>query len=67
MVFRASAQQIGCFVRGECKDSLYIDVQTVADPQACLDFCKTNLGCNYFTHYSVRYVHMYTICITFNF
>ena len=31
---------IGCFVGGQCEDSLYVDYATVASAEECLEVCK---------------------------
>ena len=47
-----ATENIGCFVQGECASSLFIDSTDTYDAQGCLEFCRTILNCNQFTHYS---------------
>lgn len=43
--------EIGCFVAGECLDSLYIAIAVRDTDADCLNFCKETAGCQYWTHY----------------
>ena len=48
----ASAESdIGCFVAGECLNSLYIGIAVRETDVDCLHFCKDTAGCQYWTHY----------------
>ena len=38
-----------CFQSGECRDSSTVGVFTTTDEFACLDLCKENLECKWFT------------------
>ena len=48
----AQDNEIGCFVEGECVDSLFLDFSETEDAQGCLEFCQNSLNCNHFTYYS---------------
>ena len=42
---------IGCFVPGECWDSVAFEIRQEARPQDCLAKCKDADNCKYFTFY----------------
>ena len=33
-------QEVGCFVPGECLQSLFLEVNATETPQQCLEFCQ---------------------------
>lgn len=45
------AQEEICFVGGECVEPELVGATETDNAQDCLDFCKTQAGCNYFTWY----------------
>ena len=47
----SSNKEIGCFVPGECQDSISIGVVQESTPEQCLDECKATDDCQYFSHY----------------
>ena len=47
-----ASNSIGCFVQGECANSLYVEYADSPDAQACLEFCRSILNCHQFTHYA---------------
>ena len=47
-----SSDGIGCFVPGECAQSLFIDYSEAEGPQACLEFCQETPDCSKFTFFA---------------
>ncbi len=47
-----SQDTIGCFVEGECFQSLYIDEEATEDEFECLEFCQETDDCLYFTYFA---------------
>ncbi len=43
---------IGCFVEGECRNSLYLNATDTSTPRGCLAFCKATEQCDFFSHYA---------------
>ncbi len=48
------AEEIGCFVPGECMQSPYVQDWAVADAQECLEACQEDDACQYFTYYGLE-------------
>ena len=42
---------IGCFVPGECRDSITLGLFSSSSSVECLNQCKGTAGCRYFTHF----------------
>ena len=52
-----------CFQPGECLDSVTVGVVITTDEFACLDLCKTNQGCGWFTYSTlINLCWLYTDC-----
>ena len=49
-----------CFQSGECRDSLTVGVSITTDEFACLDLCKENLECKWFTFFTLT-----NLCLLF--
>jgi len=47
----AKSADIGCFVNGECQESISIGVSEESTPESCLNTCKSTANCEFFTHY----------------
>ncbi len=52
-IFLFFAEEIGCFVNGECTESPYVQDWSVTDAQECLQLCQKFDGCEYFTYYGL--------------
>ena len=57
LLFLASAavaqeEEIGCYERGECLESVNVGFGLSDSVQECHKFCQGTTDCNYFTHYS---------------
>ena len=48
----AQSGDIGCFIPGECTQSLFLDYSNAEDAQACLEFCQETAECSKFTYFS---------------
>ncbi len=40
-----------CFEEGECTQSLFVGEYPAEDAQTCLELCRENTDCEYFTYY----------------
>lgn len=59
---------IGCFVSGECRESLVVDsMVNSASPEDCLEFCDQTVDCNHFSHYDDANVcFAFANCVSFS-
>ncbi len=48
------AEDVGCFVPGECTSSPLVGDWSTPDPQECLELCQELDGCRFFTHYALE-------------
>jgi hypothetical protein len=47
----AGSNDYKCFVSGECTNSLHVDLVSSEDKYDCLEKCKNNPSCTWFTFY----------------
>ena len=61
-----SQDTIGCYINGECKDSLYADVGSFDHDYDCHQFCIDTTGCHFFNFYTNdRLCFAYVNCVAF--
>jgi hypothetical protein len=67
LVMAACEDAIGCFVAGECTESVFVGVNDgVTVPRDCAVFCRAIAGCAFFTHWaSQSYCVAFTECSVF--
>ena len=53
-------KNIGCYVDGECLNSVSVGFYSSNGTTSCYDFCKDTPGCNYFTNYPTE-----SLCFAF--
>lgn len=62
-----SEKNIGCYIDGECMNSVSVGFYSSNGTSSCYDFCQTTNGCNYFTNYlSANLCFAFLDCVLFN-
>ncbi len=56
----AQEDSIGCFVQGQCQESIFLDQDLADDAYQCLSFCQATEDCSYFTYFTDT-----TACVAF--
>ena len=66
-IYAQEDTRIGCYVDGECVNSVSVGFFTSNGTTSCYDFCQDTTGCNYFTnHPSIDLCFAFLDCVNFS-